>query len=177
MKRTLPVTILLLVVTQAFAADLPDSAKTPGVALDTVPDAQAAKCLSRLTGHAVRIGQTITREILCTDKYTTCIRDVSEETKTKVYASYGLQGDHAGYCSGSQGCEVDHLVSLEIGGSNDEKNLWPQPYQGTTWNAHVKDQLEKRLQKMVCDGDIPLDQARQEISTNWIDAYKKYVTK
>jgi hypothetical protein len=37
---------------------------------------------------------------------------------------------------------VDHLVSLEIGGANTVQNLWPQSYDTTPWNAHVKDKLE-----------------------------------
>jgi hypothetical protein len=31
--------------------------------------------------------------------------------------------------------ELDHLIPLELGGSNDLRNLWPQPFEGE-WNAH-----------------------------------------
>jgi hypothetical protein len=86
--------------------------------------------------------------------------------KVAVYGSYGLTGNHTGYCDVQQGCEIDHLVSLELGGSNDQKNLWPQPYQGSAWNAHVKDQLENFLHAQVCAGNIALDQAQREISAD-----------
>ena len=100
---------------------------------------------------------------------------MTQQKKEQVYKSYGMPGgDHTGACSGAEGCEVDHLISLEIGGANDEKNLWPQPYEGTR-NAHLKDQLEKHFQKLVCGNQIPLAEAQKEISTNWIEAYKKYI--
>ena len=71
--------------------------------------------------------------------------------------------------------EVDHLISLELGGSNDIKNLWPQSYTTKPWNAHVKDKLENRLHKLICYGAINIVEAQIAISKNWIEAYKKYI--
>jgi hypothetical protein len=62
-----------------------------------------------------------------------------------------------------------------LGGSASIRNLWPQPYFGRAWNAHVKDALEDRLHTLVCSGDLDLSTAQREIATNWVDAYKKYV--
>jgi hypothetical protein len=45
------------------------------------------------------------------------IEDAAE--KDAVYQSYALAGNHTGYCDTQQGCEIDHLISLELGGSND----------------------------------------------------------
>ena len=70
---------------------------------------------------------------------------------------------------------VDPLISLELGGSNDKKNLWPQPYQGENMNAHVKDRLESWRHGEICAGRMPLNQAQQEISSNWVDALKKHL--
>ena len=72
--------------------------------------------------------------------------------------------------------EVDHLISLELGGANDIKNLWPQSYVSTPYNARMKDALENKLHAMVCANQITLVEAQKEISTDWIAAYKKYVT-
>ena len=47
--------------------------------------------------------------------------------------------------------EVDHLISLELGGSNAIRNLWPEPYAGR-WGARTKDVLENRLHDLVCEG-------------------------
>jgi len=61
-----------------------------------------------------------------------------------------------------------------LGGADDIRNLWPQSYSATAWNAQVKDALEDRLREMVCDGSLNLTQAQREIAGNWIAAYKKY---
>jgi hypothetical protein len=81
----------------------------------------------------------------------------------------------AGYCAVDQGCEVDHLISLEIGGANDRANLWPQPYSGTVWNAHVMDRLENKLHTLVCAGAVTLEDAQRETAANWIAVYRKYL--
>lgn len=71
--------------------------------------------------------------------------------------------------------EEDHLIPLSIGGApEDTKNLWPQP-RNSQWNAEKKDELEFKLYKLVCDGKVPLDEARKEIAQDWINTYKKYV--
>ena len=69
--------------------------------------------------------------------------------------------------------EIDHLISLELGGSNDITNLWPEPYAGR-WNARVKDNLENRLHRLVVNGELDLRTAQRVISHDWIAAYKKY---
>jgi hypothetical protein len=161
----------------ALADDLPDNVLTPGVALKTVPDQRAATCLSKLIGRTVRMGDAITLQLICQDHYTSCIREVPTSVKNAVYASYKLPGgNHTGFCKSEQGCEVDHLISLELGGSNDQKNLWPQPYEGEKFNAHVKDRLEKFLNKLVCEGQISLATAQKEISTNWKDSFTKRIS-
>ena len=72
--------------------------------------------------------------------------------------------------------EEDHLISLQLGGSpTDPKNLWPQPYAGN--NARKKDVVETALKRLVCAGTMKLADAQKAISTNWVDAYNKYVTK
>ena len=58
----------------AFADDLPDQQKTPGAILDTVPDEQAANCLSDKTGTSVQTGDAITTALICTLGYSKCIR-------------------------------------------------------------------------------------------------------
>lgn len=148
-------TILLFLSTSILAEceliALPDSKLTPGVA-----------------------DKKLTKEVICSDSFKTGdYRDVPESEKNKVYESYNVK-PHSGYCSGREGCEVDHLIPLYVGGSNNIKNLWPQPYVGT-WNAHMKDKLEMKLHKMVCNNEISLKQAQEDISSDWTEAYKKYI--
>lgn len=49
-----------------------------------------------------------------------------------------------------------------------------ESYNSSTWNAHVKDDLEERLHQLVCGGNLDLTTAQRDIATNWIAAYKKY---
>lgn len=70
--------------------------------------------------------------------------------------------------------ELDHLITPELGGASDARNLWPQAYSHTPWNAYVKDELERLFHRLVCDGDIELVTAQQEIAKDWISAYKHY---
>jgi hypothetical protein len=72
--------------------------------------------------------------------------------------------------------EIDHLISLELGGSNSIKNLWPESHRTSPWNAQVKDRLEDKLHELVCSGQLDLKTAQQAIASNWIEAYKKYVS-
>ena len=73
-----------------------------------------------------------------------------------------------------QQSHVDHLIPPGLGGSNSLKNLWPQPLAGE-WTSQMKNRLERRLRKLVCSGALDLKTAQQEIATDWIGAYKKYL--
>ena len=68
--------------------------------------------------------------------------------------------------------EIDHIVSLELGGSNDIANLFPEPGTGAA-NYHIKDKLENRLHAMVCSGAITLSAAQHGIANNWMSLYRK----
>ena len=57
-------------------------------------------------------------------------------------------------------CEIDHLISRELGGADEINNLWPQAYGTSPWNAVLKDTLENRLHKELCAGKISLKKAR-----------------
>jgi hypothetical protein len=90
-------------------------------------------------------------------------RNVTQATKNKVYAEYGIS-DHTGYV-------IDHLVPLEDGGANDILNLWPQK----DADAKLKDKLELRTHTLICSGQVTPQTVQGEIVTNWYVAYKKYV--
>ena len=71
-------------------------------------------------------------------------------------AAYGDRGSAHDY-------EYDHLVSLELGGAdNDARNLWPEP--GASPNP--KDAIENALHRMVCDGQVRLAEAQRIIATS-----------
>jgi len=95
-------------------------------------------------------------------------RAIPASVREEVFREYGMSAARP------QNFEVDFLITPELGGSSDIRNLWPEPYRAPVWNAHVKDQLEDRLRDMVCNGEIDLGTAQRDISTDWIVAYKKY---
>jgi hypothetical protein len=111
---------------------------------------------------------------LCQPGYAKGARDVPAPLKRAVFVRYGMEGNRIAYCAGSGGCVIDHLVSLELGGANDIRNLWPEPYDGP-WNARDKDRLEDRLHRMVCRRSLPLAVAQTMIARDWIDAYRRWV--
>ena len=104
---------------------------------------------------------------VCEPGYAAGVRDVSEAEKDAVYARYGVA--HVAYQH-----EVDHLFSLEVGGSNAITNLWPEPYAGR-WGARTKDVLENKLHDLVCSGRLSLPFAQHIEARNWVAAYKRYV--
>ena len=122
---------------------LPDATKTPGDTLE------------------------VTKADICVRGYSKNVRNVPTSVKNQVYASYGITHRSPGEY------EVDHLISLELGGSNSVRNLWPQSYKTSPWNAHVKDALENRLHADVCSGKIDLKVAQADIARDWIASYKR----
>ena len=105
----------------------------------------------------------VTKDQICVSGYSSKVRDVPESEKAAVYAEYGI----ATHTTGQY--EVDHLISLELGGSNDISNLWPEAASPTP-GFHQKDVLENSLHAQVCSGQIDLKQAQAEIADNWLAA-------
>jgi hypothetical protein len=70
--------------------------------------------------------------------------------------------------------ELDYLITPQLGGAPDARNLWPQRYQARVWNAGVKDQLEDLLPRLVCEGRVDLRTAQHDIAADWVAAYRKY---
>lgn len=97
------------------------------------------------------------------------MRDVPQSVKNQVYRQYGVVSREP------REYEVDHLISLELGGSNSIRNLWSESYVTQPLNAHVKDKLENKLHALICSGQVPVDQAQKEIAEDWTKAYVKYV--
>ncbi len=121
---------------------LPDPACTPG-AIDP------------------RVTQTTIRQTICVPGYTATVRppvSVTGRIKAERMRAYGLTGPGL--------YELDHFVPLELGGSSDTANLWPEPWNGPD-NAHDKDRIENALHAAVCSGTLPLSQAQRIIRSDW----------
>ena len=105
---------------------------------------------------------------ICRSGYAASVRDVSQSEKIRVYAEYGIL-HHS-----TDQYEIDHLISLELGGNNSISNLWPELNDHPRGYLNSKDILENRLHSLVCSGALPLSSAQQQISTDWVVTYHKY---
>jgi len=116
------------------------------------------------------IGQTIcvlgyTKTIRPPVSYTTALK--KSQLRTFPYSSYGS--------TDTKLFEEDHLIPLELGGNpTSPKNLWPEPWSGTS-GARLKDALENKLYLLVCSHTLTLKVAQKAIATNWYLAYQTYV--
>jgi len=113
------------------------------------------------------VALAVTRAQICISGYASGARDVSDAEKGAVYARYDVTWVPYAH-------EVDHLISLELGGSNVIRNLWPEPYAGA-WGARTKDVLENRLHELVCEGRLALASAQRQEAQDWVAAYRRYV--
>lgn len=146
---------VFICLTGAFA----QTASQPGLNPPVVPDSKLSP------------GDTlaVTAADICVPGYSKKVRNVPQSVKEAVYKEYGISQRESGEY------EIDHIISLELGGSNSIKNLFPESYRTQPWNARVKDKLENRLHALVCTNKLDLETAQRAISTDWIVAYKKYV--
>ena len=135
------------VVSASSGQILPDSNCTPGAIDPAVTQAN--------------ISTTI-----CKSGYTATVRAPASNTakfKKVSLTDYGM--------SYSVSTEYDHLISLELGGTNAVSNLWPEPNKtGATATANPKDQVENKLKTAVCAGRTTLSSAQSAIAGNWVTA-------
>lgn len=128
------------------------------------------------------IDRKLTQEYLCSHS-TKERRNVPEARKKFVYKQYKVA-----YPQPKGSYELDHFISLCLGGTNSEDNLWPQGkdlvYDGTRrgsdgWAArlgfHEKDRLETYACREMCKGNLTLDQARKLIWIDWVKAYQELI--
>jgi hypothetical protein len=94
--------------------------------------------------------------------------EITADVRREVLRSYGMES-----VSPDQ-YELDYLITPQLGGAPDPRNLWPQRYGARVWNAGVKDQLEDLLPRLVCEGRVDLRLAQREIAADWVSAYRKY---
>jgi hypothetical protein len=122
---------------------LPDSACTPG-AIDPA------------------VTQQNIHSTICRSGYTKTVRPPESQTERAKF-DVAYRAYHVRHSAAS---ELDHLVSLELGGANDIANLWPEV--GKLPNP--KDKVENDLHRAVCEGKASLAAAQQAIATDWTTA-------
>ena len=136
--------VMYFSVQRARAASIPDEQLTPGVTRD------------------------VSKEDICMAGASEGFYPIPANLAFSVFRQYRIQNPQP------RSYEVDYLITPALGGADDIRNLWPQPYATGEWNAHVKDALEHHLHELVCSGRVDLKTAQRDIASNWIVAYQKY---
>jgi hypothetical protein len=186
---------ILLVLALAFLSSTPaDAEKRPldcapfhidskkSVSLAAPAATAMASCATRISnGYPIpdpsctpgAVNPTLTLEVLSDPKFRTgCVRDnaTSAERKATTYVAYGIP--HPTNNKGpAQVCELDHLISLELGGADTLDNIWPQcgPDAVALRERYFKqkDAVENYLTGEVCTGGMDLAEAQKGIAADW----------
>jgi len=133
-------------------------------------DAASGKFLpdSTCTPGAVDPGvtQSNLQQTICRSGYSASVRAPASETDKAKQISLRQYGE-----TPSKATEYDHLISLELGGTNATSNLWPEPNASTaTGFTNPKDSVENQLHTAICSGRITLVDAQKAIATDWTTA-------
>lgn len=160
MKKYLIAFLIIIFSTQIAFATYGVQTKTSHCIVSVLPDSACSP------------GRVLTTDIktICTVGYTKTVRNVTDTLKKKVFKEYDIDWKNRG------NYEVDHIISLELGGSNDISNLYPESYLITN-GARVKDKFENYLHKQVCDKKLSIEEAQKEISSDWLTNYNLVFSK
>lgn len=103
---------------------------------------------------------------ICVAGYTTKIRPSTSWSNPRKITSMEEYGINVTLITKYQ---YDHLIPLELGGcANCTTNMWPEPYP----SANIKDTLENKLKKLVCEGNMTLKEAQDCIVNDWYTCAK-----
>jgi hypothetical protein len=170
-RRSLPLFAVLLVAgcSSTPGPFTPTQTNPPGTsavgschARGALPDPSCTPGVTNLEVTQENIFQTI-----CVPGWTRTIRPPTSYTnalKLRQMAEYGIQD------LPPSAVEEDHLIPLAVGGHpTDPRNLWPEPWDGPD-GAHAKDRIENALHRLVCSGQMTLEEAQRRIGTDWTTA-------
>lgn len=105
-----------------------------------------------------------TKELVCKPGYSRSMRDeLTNDEKKAVYRRYDMDYDSEHY-------QIDHLIPISIGGSNDITNLWPQPIERNI-GFLGKQQVANYLHNEVCAGRMEISVAQEKIKKDWHAVY------
>jgi len=143
---------------------------SPGQCHVRAVDAASGKVLPDpiCTPGAVAPGVTQSNlpQTICRNGYSSSVRAPATETDKAKQGSLRQYGEQS-----TKTTEYDHLISLELGGTNATSNLWPEPNATTaTGTTNPKDSVENQLHSALCSGTITLVDAQKAIATDWTTA-------
>ena len=107
----------------------------------------------------------LTKTVICSSRFHRGkLPRVSQSKKDRVEREYGLPAGSYG-----RALEIDRIVPLRLGGTNNIANLFPEEYAFANHSPGylIKDRLDARLTTLVCAGRIGLRTAQRRIAANW----------
>lgn len=170
-KLTIPTNLKQSTITPTASAITPTS--VPDQVLGVQSKTSNCQTANNLPDPACTPGAVfpnVIKEQICQSGYSASVRNVPTSVKDQAYLEYNILTHKTGEY------EVDHLISLELGGSNDLANLWPE-VSNVTMGSHQKDVVENYLHRMVCSGQMELLDAQKQIETNWVAIYNQLEVK
>jgi len=112
------------------------------------------------------VTQSNLAQTICRSGYSSSVRAPAAETGKAKTVSLSQYGE-----TPSKTTEYDHLISLELGGTNATSNLWPEPNAtAATGFTNPKDSVENKMRSALCSGRITLVDAQKAIATDWTTA-------
>lgn len=81
------------------------------------------------------------KEFRYSEKIPYCERNVSQHTKTQIYALYGVPTHCRPFYT------IDHFIPLSIGGTNDVRNLWPEARAVKKARQNLEQTIFKKLER------------------------------
>lgn len=129
----------------------------------------------------------MTEEQIIATKWGKDPRRVTSGMKQQAFEDYGLSGNRdETYPLDKHGrrYQIDHLIPREMGGADDQSNLWPMPYntnklewwpgEDDPWNVVLKDITANKLTNEVRAGRMTLQEARDRMLRDWRMSYIEF---
>src|SRR5476651_379512 len=105
---------------------------------------------------------------VCAADFEASVKPMAKWQKDQALERYGKRPeDFTG--------DLDHLIPIALGGTNDPENLWPIPA-SKEMGPEQKKALDLKLHEMVCAKTLTLKAAQDAIKKDWVKAYAQYVT-
>ena len=104
---------------------------------------------------------------VCAADFAASVKPIAKWQRDQALERYGKRPeDFTG--------ELDHLIPISLGGTNDPDNLWPLPANKDMGPAQ-KQELDLKLHELVCAKTVKLKDAQDAIKKDWVKAYTQYV--
>jgi hypothetical protein len=106
-------------------------------------------------------------EQVCAADFGASAKPIAGWQRTEALERYGVRQD------GFTG-EIDHLIPVSLGGSNDPDNLWPFHGSGS-YTFAAKQALAAKLHDLVCSGKMSLKDAQDAFRKDWTKSYQQHI--